>query len=104
MGLYLLVNWVFVTNLNQGDIGGWITGDTKRITLAHLVVQNLLGGTAVLGSYAQGILTHESPGAALWGGVPPAIVPLYNGSMLTATAGYLLFAWFLYSRRWFLKF
>lgn len=46
MGLYLLVNWVFVTNLTQADMGSWITGDTKRITLAHLVVQNLLGAGA----------------------------------------------------------
>jgi hypothetical protein len=62
------------------------------------LVLNVLGGAAVLGSYAQGIATHERPGAALWGGVPAAILPLYNGSMLTATVGYLLFAWFLFFR------
>ena len=43
MLVYLLVNWVFVSNLGQGEMGAWIQGDTDRITLAHLVMQNLLG-------------------------------------------------------------
>ncbi|MBN1605765.1 MAG: APC family permease [Polyangiaceae bacterium] len=41
--LYLLVNWVFVTNLSRADMASWIKGDTDRITLAHLVVRELLG-------------------------------------------------------------
>jgi basic amino acid/polyamine antiporter, APA family len=46
-GVYLLVNWVFVTNLTQADLAAWIGGDTDRITLAHLVLQKLIGpGTA----------------------------------------------------------
>ncbi|MCR9162399.1 MAG: APC family permease [Nannocystaceae bacterium] len=44
--LYLLVNWVFVTNLDTSDMTGWISGDTDRITLAHLVMRNLLGESA----------------------------------------------------------
>ncbi len=44
--IYLLVNWVFVTNLTTADMTGWINGDTDRITLAHLVMQNLLGESA----------------------------------------------------------
>lgn len=52
-GLYLLVNWVFVTNLTQDDLTGWIRGDTDRITLAHLVLQKLIGpGTAKVMSAA----------------------------------------------------
>lgn len=46
MVIYLLVNWVFVTNLGGADIAGWVTGDTDRITLAHLVMRNLLGESA----------------------------------------------------------
>jgi APA family basic amino acid/polyamine antiporter len=47
-GLYLLVNWVFVTNLTHADLSQWIQGDTDRVTLAHLVVKNLMGpGAAV---------------------------------------------------------
>lgn len=45
-GLYLLVNWVFVTNLTQADMSRWIQGDTDRVTLAHLVVRNLIGSGA----------------------------------------------------------
>jgi APA family basic amino acid/polyamine antiporter len=41
--LYLLVNWVFLTNLSRADMASWIKGDTDRITLAHLVVRELLG-------------------------------------------------------------
>lgn len=57
-----------------------------------LIFINLLGGIAVLGSYAHGIASHADSGAALWGHVPDAIRPLYNVSMLTAAAGYFLFA------------
>lgn len=45
-GVYLLMNWVFVTSLSQADMTGWIKGDTDRITLAHLVVENLTGEAA----------------------------------------------------------
>ena len=52
---------------------------------------NVLGGLAVLGSYAWGLGTHESPGA-VWGGVPEWMKPAYTGSMLSAAGGYFLFA------------
>ena len=50
---------------------------------------NVVGGAAVLGSYAWGIAGHSNPGAALWGGVPEALRPVYTASMLSATGGYL---------------
>jgi len=56
-----------------------------------LLAINVLGGVAVLGSYAAGIASHPQPGAVLWGAVPAAIQPLYTASMLTATLGYFLF-------------
>jgi hypothetical protein len=59
---------------------------------ASLLLLQLLGGPAVLGSYAWGGLTHPGAGAALWGGVPEALRPLYTLSMLTATLGYLVSA------------
>ena len=62
--------------------------DGQRLLLA---VINVLGGVAVLGSYAYGISTHPSPGPALWGGVPASLRPLYQASMLAAAIGYLLF-------------
>lgn len=45
MVLYLLVNWVFVTNLTPNDFGTWISGDTDRITLGHVLMKDLVGGT-----------------------------------------------------------
>ena len=60
------------------------------------LVLNLIGGVAVLGSYARGITTHPSPGETLWGHVPVAIKPLYTVSMLAATAGYLALIYFLF--------
>ncbi|MBP1687163.1 MAG: hypothetical protein H6Q33_3306 [Deltaproteobacteria bacterium] len=59
---------------------------------------NVLGGTAVLASYAHGFLTHPQTSGALWGGVPDWLRPLYTLSMLLAAAGYLLFTWFLHFR------
>jgi hypothetical protein len=64
--------------------------DSQRLFLAAL---NVLGGVAVLGSYAYGIATHTSPGEALWGGVPASLRPLYQASMLAAAVGYLLFTY-----------
>jgi len=59
---------------------------------------NLLGGTAVLASYVIGLRTPPGSSAALWGGVPQAILPLYNVSMLLATAGYFAYTAFLLFR------
>jgi len=55
-----------------------------RVALAAL---NVLGGLAVLGSYADG-LARPGAAAALWGGVPDGLRPLYTVSMLLAAAGY----------------
>ncbi len=63
-----------------------------------LVLLNVVGGAAVLGSYAFMLATHPGVGDALWGGVPRAWVPLYTASMLTATAGYFGFAHHLFLR------
>jgi hypothetical protein len=56
---------------------------------------NLLGGAAVLGSYAHGLATHPEGGDALWGGVLPQLRPLYTAGMLLAALGYLAFTCFL---------
>jgi len=53
---------------------------------------NVIGGIAVLGSYAHGLSTHPDPNSA-WGGVPEEIKPLYTVSMFAAAAGYLLFTY-----------
>lgn len=56
-----------------------------------LLAINVLGGAAVLGSYAVGIRSHANAGTALWGGVPETLRPVYTASMLSATVGYLAF-------------
>lgn len=67
----------------------------QKRTMAWL---NVLGGTAVLASYAHGLATHPATRDALWGGVPEAIRPLYTIFMLLAAAGYFGFTWFLLFR------
>lgn len=59
---------------------------------------NLLGGGAVLASYAHGLTTHPETRALLWGGVPEALRPLYTASMLAAAAGYFAFSFFVFFR------
>ena len=63
--LYLLVNWVFVTNLTQEDMTRWIRGDTDRVTLAHLVVKNLIGPGAARAMSAIVILALASAISAM---------------------------------------
>lgn len=43
MGLYLLVNWVFVANLTPAHFGAWIGDDPSRITLGHVLMKDLIG-------------------------------------------------------------
>ena len=53
-----------------------------------LIALNVLGGSAVLISYAAGL---PSVGDALWGGIPDAARPVYTVNMFLAAAGYFLF-------------
>ena len=56
-----------------------------------LIALNIIGGIAVLTSYAIGLGSESSAGAALWGGVPESIRPIYTVNMFLAVAGYFLF-------------
>jgi hypothetical protein len=60
-----------------------------------LIGLNIVGGLAVLGSYAHGILTHPGTSGAVWGGVPGALKPWYVTSMLLAAVGYFLFTYYV---------
>jgi APA family basic amino acid/polyamine antiporter len=44
--LYLAVNAIFVANLSGERLAGWLGQDTSRITLAHLLMQQLAGAGA----------------------------------------------------------
>jgi hypothetical protein len=52
---------------------------------------NLLGGLAVLGSYAWGLLARPGSSSILWGGVPQGLRLLYTVCMLLAASGYFAF-------------
>jgi hypothetical protein len=55
----------------------------------------LLGGAAVLVSYAYSLGLTPATQAAMWGGVPPALLPAYVTSMALAMVGYFAFTYFL---------
>lgn len=59
---------------------------------------NVIGGIAVLFSYAHGFLTHQGSSGGLWGGVPESMKSVYTIWMFAAAAGYLLFTHFLFFR------
>ncbi|HEX8992765.1 MAG TPA: hypothetical protein VF784_13885 [Anaerolineales bacterium] len=63
-----------------------------------LLTINLLGGAAVLGSYAGGIRTHPNAVNVLWGGVPASIQPFYTAGMFLAAAGYFAILYFILFR------
>jgi hypothetical protein len=67
----------------------------QKRTMAAL---NLLGGIAVLGSYAYGLSSHPTTQTELWGGVPQSIRSVYTLWMFFAAAGYFLFTCFLFFR------
>ncbi|MEE2829003.1 MAG: hypothetical protein VX498_07440 [Myxococcota bacterium] len=52
---------------------------------------NVLGGLAVLGSYAYGLGTHPEQGQQLWGTIPEGLRGIYTGMRLPAAVGYLTF-------------
>jgi hypothetical protein len=58
----------------------------------------LLGGGAVLLSYAYVLGIDPATRADLWGGVPSALLPAYVVSMALATGGFFAFTFFLVFR------
>jgi len=59
---------------------------------------NILGGSAVLASYAYGMASNPLTRGEIWGGVPDSLRPLYTTSMLLAAAGYFAFSYFVFFR------
>ena len=53
----------------------------------------LIGGVAVLGSYAWGLSTFPELRGALWGELPHAVRPVYTVNMFLAAAGWIAVAW-----------
>ena len=61
-------------------------------------VINVLGGVAVLGSYAHGLLTHPDQRDALWGSIPEELRAVYGVTMWLAALGYFLFSYYFVFR------
>jgi hypothetical protein len=55
-----------------------------------LLLINIVGGAAVIGSYVIG-LQGETGADVLWGGVPAGIRPVYTVSMVLSALGYFAF-------------
>jgi hypothetical protein len=63
-----------------------------------LLVINILGGIAVIGSYIFGLNAQAGGTNALWGGVPANIRLVYGISMILAALGYFAFSYFIFFR------
>ena len=61
-----------------------------------LLVINILGGIAVIGSYFFGLKAQAGGASALWGSVPVNIRPVYGISMILAALGYFAFSYFIF--------
>ena len=60
-----------------------------------LLIINIMGGIAVIGSYIFGIRAQPGGANALWGGVPANIRPVYGVSMILSALGYFAFLYFI---------
>lgn len=61
-----------------------------------LLLVNLIGGIAVLGSYVAGISGHPGQADLLWGSLPEGVRGVYTANMFPAAIGYLVsFAWLM---------
>ena len=63
-----------------------------------LLVINIIGGAAVIGSYIFGLSAQSGGANILWGGVPSNIRPIYGVSMILAALGYFAFMYYIFFR------
>ena len=63
-----------------------------------LLIINVIGGAAVIGSYIYGLNTQAGGANVLWGGVPASIRPVYFVSMILSALGYFAFLYFILFR------
>ncbi len=63
-----------------------------------LLIINIIGGAAVIGSYVFGLKAQAGGADILWGGVPNGIRPVYGISMIVSALGYLAFLYFILFR------
>jgi hypothetical protein len=63
-----------------------------------LLIINVIGGAAVIGSYIFGLSSQAGAANVLWGGVPSNIRPVYTVSMVLSALGYFAFLYFIFFR------
>ena len=63
-----------------------------------LLIINIIGGIAVIGSYVWGLKAGTGGANALWGGTPASVKPIYTVSMLISALGYFAFIYFILFR------
>ena len=63
--LYLLVNWIFVANLDPGTAYFTVSDETRRVTLGHAVMERLVGPTAAGAWSAATVLVFLSAMSAM---------------------------------------
>ncbi len=63
-----------------------------------LLIINIIGGAAVIGSYIFGLRGQSGGAAVLWGGVPENVRPVYFVSMIISALGYFAFIYYILFR------
>jgi hypothetical protein len=70
------------------------------MTTQHIIllIINIVGGAAVIGSYVFGLNAQSGGANILWGGVPANIRPVYTVSMVLSALGYFAFLYYMFFR------
>jgi hypothetical protein len=63
-----------------------------------LLIINVLGGVAVIGSYVLGLKGQSGGANVLWGAVPNSLRPVYTVSMILSALGFFAFIYFILFR------
>jgi hypothetical protein len=63
-----------------------------------LLIINVIGGAAVIGSYIFGLNAQAEGANILWGGVSTSIRPVYFASMILSALGYFAFLYYILFR------
>lgn len=63
-----------------------------------LLIINVIGGVAVIGSYIFGLSGQSGGANVLWGGIPANIRPVYLVSMIISALAYFAFIYYLFFR------
>jgi hypothetical protein len=93
------MSWILGARRIRLGLCGILCGSLSEVGMSRaqwiVLVINIVGGVAVLGSYWHGLRSIPNAADALWGGVPAGARPLYTVAMVGATLGYFVFGFHL---------